>query len=150
MTPDVTRHLVGRVALAVVLLWFGESELTDPHSWVGYIPTFLPHLLPPVWMILIHGWVLFVLGGLVLLGLFTRQVAWLSVLVLLSILMSVIGPGGDSSLFIRDLGLLGLGIIVALDPTRVLSWDAYEAARLDKKVKVTPVRGKKPRAATRS
>ncbi len=109
------RALVGRLALAGVILYFGAGELWSPQQWVGYIPTPL-HVLPAIPLLLVHGYVLFAVGGLLLLGAWTKPMSWLSVALLLSIVLGLMVNGGGTSLYVRDLGLTGLALTLALEP----------------------------------
>ena len=120
------RALVGRLALAGVMLYFGAGELWNPQQWVGYIPTPL-HFLPVIPLLLAHGYVLFAVGGLMLLGAWTRPMSWLSVALLLSIVAGLMVNGGGTSLYVRDLGLTGLALTLALEPAQGFGLDALFA-----------------------
>ena len=122
-TLEATRQLIGRLGLGFVLIWFGAGELLQPVQWTGYIPGFLPSL-PQVPMILAHGYVLFVVGVLVLIGQWTRPMAALAALILLSISATLIMNGGGTSLYIRDIGLLALSGMLVLEKHRALGLDA--------------------------
>lgn len=81
------------------------------------------------WMILIHGWVLFVIGGFLLLGLYTRLMGILGTIVMLSIVLTLLAAHGMNSIVARDIGITALAASVALDRTRAYSWEAYEDRR---------------------
>lgn len=129
LAPSDLRSLVARTGLGLVLCYFGYGELTDPHAWAGYIPPLLA-ALPAVAMILAHGWILFVLGGFVLLGIYTRHSAALGALMLLTILVTLAMRGGVTSIFVRDLGLMALAASLALERGTALSVDAIASRRL--------------------
>jgi uncharacterized membrane protein YphA (DoxX/SURF4 family) len=123
---EAVGQLIGRVLLGVVLLYFGTAELLNPHQWVGYVPVGFPHFLPLVWLILVHGWVLFVLGAFVLLGIHTRLSALAAAAVLLTIVMTLFVQGGVTSILIRDLGLLGLALMIGLSRPNPYALDSLE------------------------
>jgi uncharacterized membrane protein YphA (DoxX/SURF4 family) len=92
-----------RIAMALVFLWFGVSQVLDPASWLGYLPSWASVF--PVsanTFILIAGISQSIIGFGLLLGLFTRWMAILGVLHLVPIILSV----GYNEIMIRDLGLL--------------------------------------------
>jgi uncharacterized membrane protein YphA (DoxX/SURF4 family) len=109
------RPLVGRLALGGVLLYFGVGEMWSPAQWMGYIPQPL-HFLPAIPLLLAHGYLLFAVGGLLLLGAWTRPMSWLSVALLASIVAGLMVNGGGTSLYVRDLGLTALALVLALEP----------------------------------
>lgn len=120
------RALVGRLSLAGVLIYFGVGELWNPGQWVGYIPQPL-HFLPATPLLLVHGYVLFAVGGLLLLGAWTRPMSWLSVALLASIVLGLMVNGGGTSLYVRDLGLTGLALALALEPVAGFGLDTLFA-----------------------
>jgi hypothetical protein len=129
------RHLVMRLALGFTLGWFGVQELHNPRDWAVFVPHFIVHRYPGQveHLVLLHGFLLllaacaiglgvcYLLGSLLAVGLFSEVVLGLW-----------IDGGGISDLLIRDIGLLGLGIAVALDPVRTWQLDQYVLARLHK------------------
>ncbi len=117
------RALIGRVALGGVMLYFGVGELWNPSQWTGYIPQPL-HFLPAIPLLLVHGYALFAIGGLLLLGAWTRPMSWLSVAVLASIVLGLVINGGGTSLYVRDLGLMGLALTLALESQMGFGLDA--------------------------
>ena len=121
------RALVGRLALAGVLLYFGVGELWSPAQWAGYIPQPL-HFLPTVPLLLTHGYVLFAVGGLLLFGAWTKQMTWLSIALLVSIVIGLMLNGGGTSLYVRDLGLTGLAITLAMEPATGFGVDSLFAS----------------------
>lgn len=131
MTQHTGRAALAQVAarclLGFVLIYFGTSELLDPHAWFGYVPPFLANSGPLLWMILVHGWILFVLGAFVVIGIELRVVSVLSALMLLSIILTLFVAGGLTSILVRDAGILGLAVLIAADPIEAYSWDALEA-----------------------
>jgi len=118
--------LFGRLLLGFVLIYFGVGELVNPSAWIGYIPSFMLRVAPPLWMILVHGWVLFVVGTFVAIGIALRTSALLAALMLASIIGALFLTGGVTSILVRDAGVLGLAVMIAADPRDSYSWDALE------------------------
>ncbi|MDA1197073.1 MAG: DoxX family membrane protein [Nanoarchaeota archaeon] len=91
-----------RIGLALVVLWFGLNQIFDSATWMGYLPGFVFNLpLSAETFILVNGIAEVVLGGLLLIGLFTRLSSGLLFLHLLGISVSL----GYNDVMIRDLGL---------------------------------------------
>ena len=120
------RALIGRLALSGVLLYFGVGELWNPSQWVGYVPHLLS-FLPTTPLLLAHGYVLFAVGGLLLVGAWTRPLSWVSALLLATIVLGLIANGGGTSLYVRDLGLTALAVSLALEPHPGYGLDALFA-----------------------
>jgi uncharacterized membrane protein YphA (DoxX/SURF4 family) len=101
-----------RVSLGLVLLWFGMHELVQPSQWTGYVPIISPTSHLALAMVLLHGWLLSVLGVALVLGVGTQVVAGVSALLLLEIVLSLSFTGGVSDIVARDLGVCGLAVAV--------------------------------------
>lgn len=99
----------GRVLLGLVLIWFGFHELEHPGDWTGYVPVISETSDFAVVLVLIHGWVLFVLGFALVAGIETRLAAAVTSVLMLEIVISLIVTGlSDTAL--RDVGVLGLAV----------------------------------------
>ena len=108
-----------RIALSIVFLWFGVNQLINPESFLGYVPQWLyPHApqmmhehpfqfmhgIPSVQVhaiIMSNGVIETIFGALLLVGYFTRIVAFLLALHLFGIAFSL----GYNDIAIRDFGL---------------------------------------------
>ena len=91
-----------RIGLALVVLWFGLNQIFDSATWMGYLPGFVFNLpISAELFVLLNGIAEVVLGGLLLLGLFTRVASGLLFLHLFGISVSL----GYNDVMIRDLGL---------------------------------------------
>jgi uncharacterized membrane protein YphA (DoxX/SURF4 family) len=101
---------VGRVALGLVLAWFGYHELVRPGEWTGYVPVISPSSSPAIVLVLAHGWVLLVLAVALVAGIAPRLAAAIAALAMLEIVISLTVSGGLSDLILRDLGVLGLAV----------------------------------------
>ncbi len=92
-----------RVGLAIVIMWFGLSELIHPGMWTSYIPTWLQTLthLDLKTLVILNG--LFEVVGSIMLayGIWTRWIALLLFLHMAGIVQDV----GLDALGMRDLGL---------------------------------------------
>ncbi len=95
--------LLLRVGIAIVFLWFGFSQLTNPESWTrlmpGYVTAFLPFSVNT--LIYINGIFEISFAILLLLGLYTRTVSLLLGLHLLHI-VTIVGYGAIGA---RDFAL---------------------------------------------
>ena len=119
--------LVLRIGLSLVFLWFGISQLVNPESFLGYVPSWMYphdgtmmhehpfqmlHSLPLTPHIIIMGNGVFetIFGVLLLLGLFTRIAALLLALHLLGIMAGL----GYNDIAVRDFGLIMATVAVFL------------------------------------
>lgn len=101
--------VAGRAMLGLVFLWFGFHELEHPGSWTQYVPVISESSNLAIVLVLLHGWVLFVLGFALIAGIQPRWAAALSSVIMLEIVISLIVTGlSDTAM--RDVGVLGLAI----------------------------------------
>jgi uncharacterized membrane protein YphA (DoxX/SURF4 family) len=107
---DYLAPLVLRLGLAIVFAWFGLQQLTDPGSWIAFVPAFTTNpLISPETIILLNGWLEVVGAVLLVMGFQTRIVA----LVLgLHMLFIAIETGG--AIGVRDFGLTVACLALAL------------------------------------
>ena len=106
---------LARVLLGLVLLWFGYHELVQPQLWTGYVPWVSTTSSVAVALVLIHGWVLLMLAVAIIAGVLLRLAAALAALTLLEIVISLTITGGLTDITLRDVGVLGLAIILTGD-----------------------------------
>ena len=104
---------LARVCLGLVLLWFGIHELVQPSLWTGYVPLISQTSQLALGLVLVHGWVLTLLGVALALGVMPRVAAAVSVLLLFEIVVSLTVAGGLSDLVLRDVGVFGLAVAIA-------------------------------------
>lgn len=91
-----------RLSMAVVIIWFGWSQLTDPNSWLGFLPDWTKTLpISQMALVYLNGWFELTFGLALFFGFYTRFVALLLALHLLDITYIV----GYNAIGIRDLGL---------------------------------------------
>lgn len=110
-----------RISLGLVLLWFGVHELVQPSLWTGYVPVIPQTSQVALGMVLMHGWLLSVLGVALILGVASQLAAGISALLVLEIVLSLTFTGGFSDIVARDLGVFGLAVAVfASDQQRLV------------------------------
>lgn len=103
---------IGRILLGLVLAWFGYHELIRPSLWAGYVPVLSPTSSLATIAVLAHGWILLVLAVALIGGIAPRVAAAIAAVLLLEIVVSLTISGGLSDLTLRDVGVLGLAVIL--------------------------------------
>ena len=102
----------GRILLGVVFAWFGYHELLLPGQWTQYVPVISESSSLAVIMVLVHGWVLFVIAAALLAGIAPRLAAAIASVLMLEIVISL-AVTGLSDTALRDVGVLGLAVCLA-------------------------------------
>lgn len=114
MNKDCTKYApaIVRLGLAFVFLWFGLSQLFGPSSWIGLIPSWLVSLtgISATTFVILNGLFEVIAGTLLVFGIWTRIVAGLLFLHLITIIFDV----GLSAIGIRDIGLALATLSVSL------------------------------------
>ena len=110
-----------RIGLALVLLWFGIDEVINPEYWFGYAPAWLSSILPFSLksFFILNGTFEIIMGTLLLVGIYTRIVAFIVALHLLSITLSI----GYNDVAVRDFGLTMMAVSLIFSGAGVLSLD---------------------------
>ena len=92
-----------RLGLALVLLWFGMSEVTNPAKWTSYVPDYVTRFLPldDYYFVLINGIIEIALALMLLLGIGIKLSSLLVAIHLFIIVISV----GYNEIGVRDFGL---------------------------------------------
>lgn len=109
-----------RIAISLVVLWFGINQLLNPEQWISQLPewtTLLP--VSQVGLIYFNGWFELVFGSALLVGFYTRLSAFLITLHLLDITLIV----GYSAIGVRDFGLSISALSVFLSGSDIWSVD---------------------------
>jgi len=110
----IHREMILSLFLAFVVIWFGINEILNPENWTVFIPKFLNIEAQAENLILLHGGVL-VLSGLALVFNWKRKIAASIIfLLILSIVFTLFQGEGLSETVVRDIGLLGLALALAL------------------------------------
>ncbi len=125
MSASKTRiicHLVMRASLAFVLGWFGTQQLRNPDAWTDFIPGIVVEYSPlgGATLVLLHGFLLTMAGCGIFLGIACTAASWLASALLLEVTIALVLANGSAPLVVRDIGLLGLALALALDPARFL------------------------------
>ena len=118
MDKNQIRHIFTRLGLSVIFIAFGIWEILQPLYWVSFVPTQLGGILSSSLLVTVHGSVLLIVGLAVLLGFYLRIAAFLSILIMFEILITLIIVSGFSDLIIRDIVVLFLAIALFYDDTR--------------------------------
>lgn len=104
--------LVLRLGLAVVIMWFGMSQLLQPDMWISWVPAWTEALgLTPATVVLLNGIFESIAGLLLFFGAFTRYVALLLFVHMILIVFDI----GLTQIGMRDLGLAAGFLALALD-----------------------------------
>lgn len=109
-----------RIALSLVVLWFGYGQLANPDMWIRIVPEWAAGLFggaPNV--VLVNGWFEIIAGVLLLLGIQVRLIGLLLGLHLIGIASSF----GLSPTGVRDWGLCLAMFAVSLNGPDVWSLD---------------------------
>jgi len=95
--------VVLRIGLAIVIMWFGLSELIHPIVWTSYIPNWLANLthLQLMTLVTVNGFVEVALSLLLAFGILTR---WVALLLFLH-MVAIVGDVGLSALGMRDVAI---------------------------------------------
>lgn len=112
--------LVLRTALAVVFLWFGFSQLSNPAGWTRMVPGYASSMISANTLIYLHGIFEIVCAILLLLGLYTRVASGLLTLNLLHI-TTLVGYGPTGA---RDFALTLAALAIFLHGTDEFCLDA--------------------------
>ena len=110
-----------RIVIATVFIWFGLQQLTDPSSWIGFLPTWVASIpVSQTGFIYLNGAFELLLGTSLLFGFYARTCAFLLGLHLLGITYTV----GYGAIGVRDFGLSLTALSIAFGPISPFSIDA--------------------------
>ena len=94
--------LVLRVGIGAVIIWFALQQLGNPSAWVFYLPAFTQSLpISQIGFIYLNVWFELTFGILMIVGFFTRIVAFFLALHMLGIVFTI----GYDATGVRDFGL---------------------------------------------
>ena len=100
--------------LGVVVVYFGFSEVSAPLKWVGMVPEFFGEGEMIRYLVMIHGAILLVSGFALFFNFKRRAAAAIIAIMLLSIVVNFFQTGGVNPTMMRDVGLLGLALGLAV------------------------------------
>lgn len=105
--------IILRIGLALLFLWFGTNQIMHPTDWFGFIPQSIISLtgLNVGTIVFFNGLFEIIAGSMLLLGLFTRVIAFLLFLHILDIAFVV----GLDAIGVRDLGLSVATFVIFLN-----------------------------------
>lgn len=115
--PRLPAHLrdnVASVALAFVLFWFGAEELHSPANWTVFVPKFIGSSSLAVHLVTVHGAVLCLAAAMIVLNYGRRVAAAVVSFLILEIIIDLIISAGLSPIAVRDIGLFGLALSLAV------------------------------------
>lgn len=109
------RETVLSFFLGFVVLWFGGNEIMSPERWTVFVPAFLGitgDLLN--YLVVAHGIVLALSGICLIFNFHRRLAASVVFLMILSIVFTLVSTSGLDEIAVRDIGLLGMALALAL------------------------------------
>ena len=112
--PFLNPEHVASYGLGFVAAWFGASELLAPQEWVTFAPPFLGQGSLAISLVVLHGIVLAVCALLLFTNQYRRIAGAVMALLFVEIIFNLITQTGLSDIAVRDIGLLGLSISIAL------------------------------------
>lgn len=101
-------------ALGFVVAWFGLNEIFAPQEWVTFAPPFLGDGTLAVSLVVLHGIVLASCALLLFSNTYRRIAAAILSLVFAEVVVGLVTQTGLSDIAVRDIGLCGLAIGLAL------------------------------------
>lgn len=105
--------VAGRVLLGLVFAWFGYHELVQPRFWTGYVPVLSQGSTLAMWLVLAHGWLLLVLAAALVFGVLPRLASIVGASLMLEVVVALTLAHGLSDVSMRDVGVLGLALVLA-------------------------------------
>jgi uncharacterized membrane protein YphA (DoxX/SURF4 family) len=95
-----------RYSFFVLFLWFGLQQITDPGTWISFLPNWTGYLpIPANMLIQINGWFEVVASVFLLTGVFTKFITAILSLHLLAIATEAGGAIGMRDLILAMMGL---------------------------------------------
>ncbi|MEX1112323.1 MAG: hypothetical protein WEC84_02565 [Candidatus Andersenbacteria bacterium] len=107
-------HLFMSWGLGIVFLWIGLDMLRHPESWIGFLPQNIPLGLARETALQINGVLDVALGSLLILRWWQKLVAVIAA----AHLIGIVVYNGIDAVLIRDIGLLGAALALAVWPTK--------------------------------
>ena len=108
-------------ALGFVVAWFGANEILAPQEWVAFAPPFLGDGNLAASLVAIHGIVLVSCALFLFLKLYRRIAAAILALIFVEVVIGLVMQTGLSDIAVRDIGLCGLSVGLALLASSVRS-----------------------------
>lgn len=113
--------IILRVGIGLVIIWFGLQQISDSSAWVAYLPLWTKSLsISQINLIYLNGWFELTFGTLLIIGFYTRIIAFVLTLHLLSVVLAV----GYNEIGVRDFGLAIAAFSIFLHGSSDWSLDA--------------------------
>jgi uncharacterized membrane protein YphA (DoxX/SURF4 family) len=117
-----TSLVVLRLGIGAVMIWFALQQLNDPAAWVSYLPPWTQSLpVSQIGFVYLNGWFEITFGTLMIVGFYTRIVAFFLAIHLLGIVYTL----GYNQTGVRDFGLSIALLAISLYGTSAWSLDEY-------------------------
>lgn len=100
--------------LGFVVAWFGLNEILAPQEWVAFAPPFLGDGTLAINLVVIHGIVLASCALLLFFNIYRRIAAAILALIFAEVIVGLVTQTGFSDIAVRDIGLCGMAIGLAL------------------------------------
>jgi hypothetical protein len=128
---QLIRHLLLRFSLGFILLWFGLQQVISPGQWTEFVPEILSSHIPggASGLIFVHGALLTMSAIGIFTGLIPKGSCLLAAALLLEIIVVLLIQGDSSGLIVRDIGLLVMALVLALDQFPVLKLPIFQVAQ---------------------
>jgi uncharacterized membrane protein YphA (DoxX/SURF4 family) len=119
---QLMRHLLLRFCLGFILIWFGIQQVINPSEWTGFVPEIISSHSPVggIGLIFVHGALLTIAAIGISVGLFPKSASLLAATLLLEIIVVLSVKGNSGGLIVRDIGLLVMALVLAIDQFPVL------------------------------
>ena len=105
-------YIVLRFGLGLTFILIGIDIFRSPGVWVGYLPAYLPYGISRESMLQMVGLADIILGLLLIVRAWPRVAGAL----IATHILAIIIVNGFDAVLIRDVGLLGMALVVALWP----------------------------------
>lgn len=112
MKSTLSANILG-IGLALVLIWFGLSEMLSPQDWAVFLPDFLKSFSFANSLVIIHGAVLTILAVMIAVNWGRRAASALIAFMLAEIVANFIITSGVSDIAVRDFGLFAAALSIA-------------------------------------
>lgn len=114
MLKLITKETVLSYALGFVVAWFGVNEVFSPSDWVVFAPGFFGTGSLVLALVVIHGVILTSSALLLFFNYHRRIAAGVLALIFIEIITGLVFQSGLSDIAVRDIGLCGMAIAIAL------------------------------------
>lgn len=100
--------------LGFVVAWFGLNEVLVPQEWATFAPSFLGSGTLVIGVVVLHGVILTSCALLLFFNTYRRVAAAVLALIFVEVIIGLVMQTGLSDIAVRDIGLCGMAIGLAL------------------------------------